>query len=63
MADDPARQAPRTAEQKEQRLTVAEYAYVVREHPRSVYRRIKQGRQGGVHRDGGRIRLDPPETT
>lgn len=46
--------------QREQLLTVKEYAFVTREHPGSVYRRIQEGRQEGVHRFGGSIRLDPP---
>jgi hypothetical protein len=46
--------------QRENMLTVKEYAYVTREHPLSVYRRIREGRQPGVHRIGGIIRLNPP---
>jgi hypothetical protein len=46
---------------REQCLTVKEYAYVTREHPLSVYRRVREGRQPGVHRVGNRqIRLEPP---
>jgi hypothetical protein len=41
-------------------LTVKEYADTVRQHPLSVYRRIREGRQPGVYRIGGNIRLDPP---
>lgn len=41
-------------------LTVKEYADEARQHPLSVYRRIREGRQPGVHRVGGSIRLDPP---
>lgn len=41
-------------------LTVKEYADIARQHPLSVYRRIREGRQDGVHRIGGSIRLDPP---
>jgi hypothetical protein len=47
-------------QQRAELLTVKEYAYVTREHPLSVYRRIREGRQDGVHRIGGGIRLDPP---
>jgi hypothetical protein len=46
--------------QRERLLTVKEYADVARQHPLSVYRRIREGRQPGVHRVGGSIRLDPP---
>jgi hypothetical protein len=49
-------------EQQERLLTVKEYADVARQHPLSVYRRIREGRQPGVHRVGGNIRLDPPDT-
>lgn len=49
--------------QRERLLTVKEYAYVTREHPLSVYRRIREGRQSGVHHVGGTIRLNPPEDT
>ena len=43
-------------------LTVKEYADEARQHPLSVYRRIREGRQPGVHRVGGSIRLDPPRS-
>jgi len=43
-----------------QLLTVKEYADAVRQHPLSVYRRIREGRQPGVYRIGGNIRLNPP---
>jgi hypothetical protein len=42
-------------------LTVKEYATRARQHPLSVYRRIRTGRQVGVHRIGGSIRLEPPD--
>lgn len=41
-------------------LTVKEYAHEVRQHPLTVYKRIRERRQPGVHRIGGSIRLDPP---
>jgi hypothetical protein len=44
-----------------QLLTVKEYAEIVRLHPLSVYRRIREGRQAGVHRLSGTIRLNPPD--
>lgn len=48
-------------EQRRNRLlTVKEYAFVTREHPLSVYRRIREGRQPGVTRIGSAIRLRPP---
>jgi hypothetical protein len=40
-------------------LTVKEYADLVRQHPQSVYRRIREGRQSGMYRVGGSIRLRP----
>lgn len=46
--------------QREKLLTVKEYAYVTREHPLSVYRRIREDRQPGVSRVGRSIRLSPP---
>lgn len=52
--------APNRPEPKPQLLTVKEYADTVRQHPLSVYRRIREGRQPGVYRIGGSIRLDPP---
>jgi len=48
--------------QRERLLTVKEYASVTREHPLSVYRRIREGRQPGVTRVGSQIRLAPPGT-
>lgn len=47
--------------QRDRLLTVKEYAYVTRQHPLSVYRRIREGRQSGVHHVGGTIRLNPPK--
>ena len=61
MADDDARQAALKLQQQKL-LTVKEYAYVTREHPLSVYRRIREGRQRGVYHNGRTIRLNPPET-
>lgn len=43
-------------------LTVKEYAMLTREHTGSVYRRVHEGRQAGVHRIGSTaIRLEPPD--
>ena len=39
-------------------LTVQEFADLIRVHPGSVYRRIRQGRQPGVHRFGRDVRID-----
>jgi hypothetical protein len=36
--------------QQDRLLTVQEYAYVTREHPLTIYRRIREGRQLGVFR-------------
>lgn len=47
--------------QRDKLLTVKEYAYVTRQHPMTIYRRIWDGRQIGVHRVGGGVRLDPPD--
>lgn len=41
-------------------LTVKEYADQVRQHEKTIYRRISEGRQDGVVRVGGAIRLKPP---
>lgn len=46
--------------QRDRLLTVKEYAFVTRQHPLSVYRRIREGRQDGVHRDGVTIRIIAP---
>jgi len=51
--DDEA-QKPRRA-----RLTVKEYAAEVRQHPKTIYRRIAAG-QIAARREGGSIRLKPP---
>jgi hypothetical protein len=42
-------------------MTVKEYAAVARLHPQSVWRRVREQRQVGVHRVGGGIRLEPPD--
>ena len=63
MADDHARRAATLKAQQDRLLTVKEYAYVTREHPLSVYRRIREGRQRGVYHIGRTIRLNPPETS
>lgn len=42
-------------------LTVKEFAHLTREHPLSIYRRVREGRQPGVHRIGNAIRLTPPD--
>jgi hypothetical protein len=39
-------------------LTVKEYADIIRVHPLSVYRRIREHRQPGVYRFGRDIRID-----
>lgn len=39
-------------------LTVKEFASVVGQHPLSVYRRIREGRQPGAVRIGGSVRID-----
>lgn len=39
-------------------LTVQEFATMIRVHPLSVYRRIREGRQPGVQRFGREIRID-----
>lgn len=46
------------SERSAELLTVKEYATLLRLHPRSVYRRIWEGRQAGVCRDGREIRID-----
>lgn len=43
---------------REELLTVKEYAYLMRLHIKSVYRRIDGGRQPGVVRIGREIRID-----
>jgi len=42
-------------------LTVKEYAHLARMNPESVWRRVREGRQTGVHRVAGGIRLEPPD--
>lgn len=39
-------------------LTPQEFSRLTREHPKSVYRRIAEGRQPGVIRIGREIRID-----
>lgn len=39
-------------------LTVKEFAGLVRVHVGTIYRRIREGRQPGVHRFGRDIRID-----
>ena len=39
-------------------LTVQEFATLIRVHPGTIYRRIREGRQPGVHRFGRDIRID-----
>lgn len=39
-------------------LTVQEFADLIRVHPMSIYRRIREHRQPGVHRFGRDIRID-----
>lgn len=39
-------------------LTVKEFADHVGQHPLSVYRRIREGRQPGALRVGGNLRID-----
>lgn len=46
---------------REKLLTVKEFAYLTRENPGSVYRRVREGRQPGVKRVGRSIRLNPPD--
>lgn len=43
---------------RDELLTVKEYASLVRQHAKSVYRRIDAGRQPGVVRFGREIRID-----
>ncbi len=47
--------------QRDRLLTVKEYAFVTREHPKTVYKRIRDGRQDGVIRVGGGLRLNAPK--
>lgn len=46
------------AARREELLTVQEFAAIVRLHPLSVYRRIREGRQPGAVRFGREIRID-----
>jgi hypothetical protein len=39
-------------------LTVKEFAFLLKEQPESVYKRIQRGKQRGVIRFGGTIRID-----
>lgn len=39
-------------------VTVKEFAGIVGQHPLSVYRRIREGRQPGAVRVGGNVRID-----
>ena len=43
---------------REPLMTVQEYADLVRMHPLSIYRRIREGNQRGVVRIGRHIRID-----
>ena len=46
----------------ERLLTVQEFAELVRQHPDSIYRRIREGRlRKGVYRLGRDIRVDPDQ--
>jgi hypothetical protein len=60
MTPSPAR-AKTLEEQRQRLLTVKEYAFITRQNPMSVYRRIREGRQTGVRRVGGGIRLVRPD--
>ena len=44
-------------------LSVKEYADQAGQHPQTIYKKVRNGRQGGVHRCGdcGAIRLEPLE--
>ena len=46
------------AARREELLTVEEFASIVRQHPQSVYRRIRFHQQPGVVRFGGDVRID-----
>jgi len=43
---------------RHQLLTVQEFADLARVHPKSIYRRIKEGRQPGVVEVGREYRID-----
>jgi hypothetical protein len=47
-----------TVPTQEQLLTVQEFAAHVRAHPRSIYRRIREGRQVGVVEVGREYRIN-----
>lgn len=46
------------AARREELLTIKEYATIVRQHPRSIDRRIRAGRQPGAVRVGREYRID-----
>lgn len=50
-----------TVPTQEQLLTIQEYAAHVRAHPKSIYRRIKEGRQPGVVEVGREYRINIAE--
>ena len=52
---------PDLRHRRDRLLTIKEFAHLTREHPLSVYRRVREGRQPGVHRIGINIRLEPPD--
>lgn len=43
---------------RDELLTVKEYAFIIEEHPESVRRRIRAGKQPGALRVGGQWRID-----
>jgi excisionase family DNA binding protein len=43
---------------RENLLTVQEFADLIRVHIGTIYRRIREGRQPGVHRFGRDLRID-----
>ena len=44
--------------EERQLVTVKRFADIVGQHPLSVYRRIREGRQPGAVRVGGNVRID-----
>jgi hypothetical protein len=54
---------------RDELLTVQEFAYVAKQTPAAIYKRIARGVQSGVCRIGGEIRIDltvalqPPTST
>jgi hypothetical protein len=48
---------------REELLTVKEYAALVRQHPESIRRRIRAGKQKGAERVGGEWRIDVSATS